>query len=65
MREQNEEGDGPTNVEAWQLRQENFNLIKLIKDDGLINDEINKIHKTAEEKYNTAVEKSLCRLLCK
>ena len=34
---QNEEEDGPTNLEAWQLRQDNFNLIRLMKEDGLTN----------------------------
>jgi len=44
VREQNEEEDGPTNLQAWQLRQDNFNLIKLMKEDGLTNSEINKVH---------------------
>ena len=34
---QNEEEDGPTNLQAWQLRQDNFNLIRLMKEDGLTN----------------------------
>jgi len=34
---QNEEEDGPMNLAAWQLRQDNFNLIRLMKEDGLTN----------------------------
>ena len=37
---QNEDEDGPTNLEAWQLRQDNFNLIRLMKEDGLTNGDI-------------------------
>lgn len=37
---QNEDEDGPTNLEAWQLRQDNFNLIRLMKEDGLTNSDI-------------------------
>lgn len=62
---QHEEEDGPTNLEAWQLRQDNFNLIRLLKEDGLTNQEINRVHKQGEQKYKTAVEKSLCLMLCK
>lgn len=62
---QNEEEDGPTNLEAWQLRQDNFNLIKMMKEDGLTNREIGKVHKEAEDKYRVGVEKSLCRIICK
>ena len=40
---QNEEEDGPTNLEAWQLREKNLNLIKMLKDDGITNGEIEKI----------------------
>ena len=61
---QNEGEDGPMNLQAWQLRQDNFNLIKMCKEDGLTNDEIGKVHKGAEEKYRTLTEKGLCRMLC-
>jgi len=62
---QNEEEDGPRNLEAWQLRQDNFNLIRLMKEDGLTNREIQRVHQQGEQAYKTHVEKSLCRLLCK
>ena len=62
---QNEEEDGPTNLEAWQLRQDNFNLIKLLKEDGLNTKDIARIHQQAEEKYQKGVEKALCRIVCK
>ena len=62
---QNEEEDGPTNLEAWQLRQDNFNLIRMMKEDGLTNPEIQRVHQQSEQKYKAGVEKSLCRLLCK
>ena len=62
---QNEEEDGPTNLEAWQLRQDNFNLIRLCKEDGLTNKDIAKVHREKEERYRAGVEKSLCRMLCK
>ena len=65
MHAQNEDEDGPTNLEAWQLRQDNFNLIRLMKEDGLTNADINRVHKKGEETYKAGVEKSLCRLLCK
>ena len=53
------------NLEAWRLRQDNFNLIKLLKEDGLTVKEIGRIKEKAEEKYKSGVEKSLCRILCK
>ena len=62
---QNEEEDGPTNLEAWNLREKNLNLIKMLKDDGLTNGEIEKIQEESNKKYKTLVEKSLCRMLCK
>ena len=62
---QNEEEDGPTNLEAWKLRQENMNLIKLCKEDGMTNKEIHKVHQDKEDQYKAGVEKSLCRMLCK
>ena len=62
---QNEEGDGPTNVECWHLRQKNLNLIKMLQEDGITNKQIQAIHKASEDKYKTAVEKSLCRILCR
>jgi len=62
---QHEEEDGPTNLEAWQLRQDNFNLIRLLREDGLTNKEINRGHQQSEMQYRTAVERSLCRILCK
>ncbi len=65
MHIQNEEEDGPCNLEAWNLRQENFNLIRLMKDEGLSNGDITRTHKQAEDKYQRGVEKSLCRILCK
>ena len=61
----NEFGDGPTSVECWHLRQKNLNLIRMLKDDGLTNSQISANHKKTEDKYKTAVEKSLCRILCK
>ena len=62
---QNEEEDGPCNLEAWDLRQANFNLIRLMKDEGLSNNDIARVHKNAEEDYQNKVEKSLCHILCK
>ena len=62
---QNEFEDGPMNLQAWRLRQDNFNLIKLLKEDGLTTKEIARIKEKAEEKYRSGVEKSLCRILCK
>jgi len=53
------------NLEAWQLRQDNFNLIRLMKEDGLTNSEIHKVHEKGELAYKAGVEKSLCRILCK
>lgn len=36
-----------------------------MKDDGLTNREIGKVHQESEDKYKQGVEKSLCRLICK
>ena len=62
---QNEEEDGPTNLEAWKLRETNLNLIQMLKKDGLTSSEIEKIQEESNKKYKTLVEKSLCRMLCK
>lgn len=43
VEKENEEEDGPTNLEAWKLRERNLNLIKMLKKDGLTNAEIEKI----------------------
>ena len=37
----------------------------MMKDDGLTNPEIQRVHQQSEQKYKEGVEKSLCRLLCK
>lgn len=37
----------------------------MLKEDGLTNKEVADLHKNTENKYKTAVEKTLCRLLCK
>ena len=36
-----------------------------MKEDGLTNREIQRVHQQGEQAYKTHVEKSLCRLLCK
>ena len=36
-----------------------------MKEDGLTNNEIARVHKESEQKYKDGVEKSLCRILCK
>lgn len=36
-----------------------------MKEDGLSNKEISKVHQQGEEKYRVGVEKSLCRIICK
>ena len=51
VEQQNEEEDGPTNLEAWGLREKNLNLIKMLKDDGLTNAEIEKIQEESNKKY--------------
>ena len=65
VEQQNEEEDGPTNLEAWALRERNLNLIKMLKLDGLTGSEIQQVQEASEKKYKTLVEKSLCRMLCK
>ena len=62
--QENEEEDGLTNLEAWQLRQENLNLIKMLREDGISRLEIARMHKDADDKYKRLVEKVLCRILC-
>ena len=64
VEKENEEEDGPTNLEAWKLRERNLNLIKMLKKDGLTNAEIEKIQQKSNKQYKNLVEKSLCRLLC-
>ncbi len=36
-----------------------------MKEDGLTNPQIHKIHQEGEQQYKVGVEKSLCRILCK
>ena len=43
VEDENEQEDGPTNLEAWKLREKNLNLIKMLKKDGLTSAEIEAI----------------------
>ena len=47
------------------MREENLNLIKMLKKDGMTNAEIEQVQEDSEKKYKGLVEKSLCRMLCK
>ena len=64
VEDENEQEDGPTNLEAWKLREKNLNLIKMLKKDGLTSAEIETIQQKSNNQYKNMVEKSLCRLLC-
>ena len=61
----NEEGEGPTNIECWNLRNMNLNLIRMLKEDGMTNNQIARIHRESEQKYTDGVKKTLCRILAK